>query len=267
MQIRVLGAYQCESRHSHSSSYLIDDSLALDAGGLTSSLSLEEQSKIRAVLLTHCHFDHIKDLAPLGFNLFDRSQLTIVCTDETRASIEDTILNEKVWLNFFRRPCPSNPTFVHLAVQPGRPFRLLDYQMHPVLVNHTVQTVGYEITAPSGARLFYTGDNGPGSSNSWVTPAPDLLITEATFPDSLSHLAIKYGHLSTSLLAKELEAYQKRCGVLPRILVVHTDLHYAPQIANEIDEIASSLNIQMRLAREGERVALAPKSSSPPNSC
>jgi ribonuclease BN (tRNA processing enzyme) len=263
MQLKILGAYQCESRHSHSSSYLVDDILALDAGGLTSSLSLEEQSKIQAVLLTHCHFDHIKDLAPLGFNLFDRSRVTIGCTDETRASIEDTILNEKIWLNFFRRPCPSNSTFVHWAIQPSQAFGLLGYQIRPVLVNHTVQTVGYEVMAPSGARLFYTGDNGPGSSESWVTPAPDLLITEATFPDSLSHLAIRYGHLSTSLLAKELEAYRQRCVVLPRILVVHTDLKYASQIAIEIDEIASSLNIHMRLAREGERVAIGPASSLP----
>jgi ribonuclease BN (tRNA processing enzyme) len=40
----------------------VDDVLALDAGGLTSSLALSEQLGLKAVLITHRHYDHVKVL-------------------------------------------------------------------------------------------------------------------------------------------------------------------------------------------------------------
>ncbi len=53
MKIKVLGAHNTESRNTKYMSLLVDDVLALDAGGLTSSLSFRSQMKIKAVLLTH----------------------------------------------------------------------------------------------------------------------------------------------------------------------------------------------------------------------
>jgi len=49
-------------------SILVD--VALDAGALASSLSLVAQEKIKAVLLTHSHLDHIMGLASLSMNAF-----------------------------------------------------------------------------------------------------------------------------------------------------------------------------------------------------
>ena len=66
MKIRILGARQGESRDSHFGSLLVDETLALDAGCLTGSLSLAEQLALTAVLVTHHHLDHVKDLATLG---------------------------------------------------------------------------------------------------------------------------------------------------------------------------------------------------------
>ena len=43
-------------------SILVDGKLAIDAGGLTTALTLEEQERIDAMIITHRHFDHIKDL-------------------------------------------------------------------------------------------------------------------------------------------------------------------------------------------------------------
>ena len=64
MQLRVLGAHNMESRDTRMECHLIDGVLALDAGSLARALSFEEQRGVRAVLLTHRHFDHIKDLLP-----------------------------------------------------------------------------------------------------------------------------------------------------------------------------------------------------------
>jgi ribonuclease BN (tRNA processing enzyme) len=62
MRVKILGAHQAESRDHHFTSILIDDRMAIDAGGLTSTLTFEEQPRLEAVLITHRHFDHVKDL-------------------------------------------------------------------------------------------------------------------------------------------------------------------------------------------------------------
>jgi len=43
MELTILGAHNCESDKMKLTSLLIDRVIAIDAGGLTSSLSIEEQ--------------------------------------------------------------------------------------------------------------------------------------------------------------------------------------------------------------------------------
>ncbi len=73
MEIRVLGAHACESKESRYVCLLIDDFLAIDAGGLTSTLSFQAQQKVKAILLTHPHYDHIRDIPAIAMNFFMRS--------------------------------------------------------------------------------------------------------------------------------------------------------------------------------------------------
>tara|TARA_Y100000310_G_scaffold215713_1_gene216645 strand:+ start:381 stop:644 length:264 start_codon:yes stop_codon:yes gene_type:complete len=77
MKIQILGAHICESQTSKLTSLLIDDVLAIDAGGLTSSLSFEAQQKIKAILLTHQHYDHIRDIPTIAVNRFLHETLSI----------------------------------------------------------------------------------------------------------------------------------------------------------------------------------------------
>ena len=76
MNIRFLGAHNCESQNSRCACLLIDDILAIDAGGLTSSLSFPAQQNLKAILLTHQHYDHIKDIPTIAMN-FGLSEATI----------------------------------------------------------------------------------------------------------------------------------------------------------------------------------------------
>ena len=68
MHVRILGAHNIETASTRLTALLVDGRLALDAGALTSTLTLAEQDEIRAVLLTHHHFDHARDLVTLGMN-------------------------------------------------------------------------------------------------------------------------------------------------------------------------------------------------------
>ena len=49
--------------------FLVNDQLLVDAGTIGSRLFLDEQRRIRVVLLTQLHFDHIRELPTLADNL------------------------------------------------------------------------------------------------------------------------------------------------------------------------------------------------------
>jgi ribonuclease BN (tRNA processing enzyme) len=70
MKIRFLGAHNCETATTGLMCLLVDDVLALDAGALTRHLSVSAMFNLEAVLLTHGHFDHVRDIPTLGMNLF-----------------------------------------------------------------------------------------------------------------------------------------------------------------------------------------------------
>jgi len=74
MELRILGCHGGETPKHKTSSFLLDGRVGLDAGAVTSMLTLEEQKKIDACLVSHAHLDHIKDLATLAeANPTDRS--------------------------------------------------------------------------------------------------------------------------------------------------------------------------------------------------
>ena len=76
MKIKVLGCHGSDSllseadhmRWCQSCGFLVNGSLMVDAGTVASALPLEEQKRIRYVLLSHTHMDHIKALPMLADN-------------------------------------------------------------------------------------------------------------------------------------------------------------------------------------------------------
>ena len=68
MKLKFLGAHNSESKNTRLVSFLIDDILAVDAGSLASELSFSEQKKIKAILLSHGHYDHIRGVPAYAFN-------------------------------------------------------------------------------------------------------------------------------------------------------------------------------------------------------
>ena len=94
MNIQVLGAHNCESQDSKFVSLLVDDILAIDAGGLTSSLSFSAQQKLKAILLTHRHYDHIRDIPAIAMNLFLRNaSITVYSTQPVYDALTTHLLN------------------------------------------------------------------------------------------------------------------------------------------------------------------------------
>src|SRR5215210_2076785 len=54
----------------HLSCFIIDDCVAIDAGSLAMSTTPDQKSKIRDIILTHAHLDHIAGLPLFIDDLF-----------------------------------------------------------------------------------------------------------------------------------------------------------------------------------------------------
>lgn len=256
MEIKVLGAHNCESRHTRCTSLLIDDALALDAGGLTSSLSFKAQLKLKAVLLTHQHYDHTRDIPFLAMNFFLHGRtINVYATLPVYEVLSSNLLDGKLYPNFLETPQPK-PTINFTIVEPLQVSQIAGYGVVPIPANHAVPAIGYQVTAPDGKRLFYSGDTGPGLSKCWQHISPQMLFVELTAPDKYKNFGKESGHLTPGLLKEELVSFRKIKGYLPPVVLVHMNPELEPEIAAEIAPLAQLLNTPITLAHEGMRIHL-----------
>jgi ribonuclease BN (tRNA processing enzyme) len=256
MNIRVLGAHNCESANTRLISLLIDDALAVDAGALTSSLSFAAQQRIKAILLTHQHYDHVRDIPTIAMNLFLRgATINVYSIPEVCDALTSHLLDDELYPNFHQKP-PHNPTVRLAKIEPGKAKLIEGYSVLAVPVNHSVPTVGYQVTSPDGKGIFYTGDTGPGLANCWQQVSPQLIITEVTAPDKYKEWAAEGGHLTPSLLKDELTSFREINGYLPKVVVVHMNPALEKEIAAEIAVVAEALSSSINLADEGMQLKL-----------
>lgn len=208
MKVTVLGCHGGESKKHRPTSFLLDGRLALDAGALTRALTLDEQSRVEAVLVSHAHFDHVRDLAMAADN---RAQMggkaiEIVGTAPTLHALRTHFFNDVLWPDFSRIPSGDGPTVRFRTLTPECPEIVCGYQVSAVEVNHTIDAVGFFV-GDGDSTLAFSGDTGP-TDRFWevANATPDLkgILLEVSFPDDHLEFALKTGHLCPSLARREL---------------------------------------------------------------
>ncbi len=256
MNIQVLGAHNCESKDTRLVSLLIDDSLVLDAGGLTSTLSFPAQQKLKAILLTHQHYDHIRDVPAVAMNFFlSGATINIYSTSPVYNAFVTHMLNGEHYPNFLEPP-QGNPTIKFTVMEMHQTEQIGGYSILAVPVNHSVPGVGYQLTSPDGKVVFYTGDTGSGLADCWRYVSPQLLITEVTAPNRYEEFARRSAHLTPGLLKQELISFQELKGYTPQVLVVHMNPSLEKEIEAEIAAVARTSGNTITLGYEGMQLQL-----------
>jgi len=215
-------------------SFLIDDRIAIDAGALARRLSVEEQARIDHVFFTHSHLDHVVGLPFLLDSVFEERREPVIAhgSEQTLAALEQHVFNNVIWPDF-RKLCNAHgPLLAFEALEPGRVQRLGDVALVPFALDHSVPCLGYLVQSATGS-VAICGDTCSIDGLLEALGAVRNLkavILEASFPRALEAVAKASRHLSTDGLAREVARLPPD---LP-VLVTHLKPECADVIADEI---------------------------------
>ncbi len=257
MRVTILGAHNVESATTKMVSLLVDDVLAVDSGALTSSLTFEEQKKLRSILITHCHYDHIRDVAAIAINMsYFQQNVRVYSLQSTLDAISKYVLNGVVYPRFDEISTPDRPPVEYHALDVGKEAKVDGYRVVPLPMQHAVDTVGYQVTSADGASFFFSGDSGPGLARGMGEISPQLIIADVTLPNRLVKHGKQTGHLTPQLLSEELSEFKQARGYLPTVLLIHVSPMFEDEIRREALEVAGQLDATIDVAYEGMTIDL-----------
>lgn len=236
MELKVLGCHGGETPKHRTSSFLIGDTIAIDAGSLTGTLSLREQAMVQSVLVSHPHMDHVRDLSTLADNRCQQGgpTLEIIGIPATISALRTHFFNDRLWPDFTRIDCEAGPAVRFVEIAPEETSKVHGLGVTPVLVNHTVDTSAF-IIEQDGKTIVYGGDTGP-TNRLWARvnelDDPAALMMEVSFPNEQANLARRSGHHTPQSLERELTKLEQRAD-LP-ILLYHIKPVFESPVLREL---------------------------------
>jgi ribonuclease BN (tRNA processing enzyme) len=256
VDLRVIGCHGGETPKHRTSSFIVGDTLAIDAGALTSGLEIPEQMKLEAVLVSHAHMDHIRDLSTLADNRCQMKAppLVIAGTKETIAVLRAHFFNGLIWPDFSKIPAGSGPTIQYLELEPERPTEIAGRTVRAILVSHTIEAAAFAIEGPGGA-VGYSGDTGP-TDRMWevfneLGDNLKALLMEVSFPNCEQALAIASGHHTPKTLGEDLKKFHAPQD-LPTLLY-----HIKPVFQAEVEkECAALKGLSLEVLQLGDHYVL-----------
>jgi cAMP phosphodiesterase len=205
------------SPRQHLSCMVIDDRVAIDAGCLAQAVSDEQRNRIRNVVLTHAHLDHIAGLPFFVDDLFATidSPILVHATEEVIEVLERDIFNWSVYPRFSELRNDFGTVMEYRKFQIGHPFDVEHLKIRAIGVNHKVPSVGFVIS--DGEKVVaMTGDTAE-INGFWnevnALERVDAVIVECAFPDRLAGLAGISHHLTPSTLYAELKKLGHDCPI------------------------------------------------------
>ena len=230
--------------------FLIDDCVAVDAGSIAIALTDEQRLKVRDIIVTHPHLDHIASLPIFIDDLYPtlKQPMRVHATEEVIALLERDVFNWNVYPRFSDLKNDYGPVMEYVPIPIGTPFKVAHLEVVAVPVNHIVPTVGLVVS--DGKRSLAFSSDTAETDQFWkiLNEMKDLdaLLIEASFPDRMAKLAEVSRHFTPASLNEELKKLTHN-GM--DIMAVHLK----PTYRDEIVEQLNALNIpKLRVMEPGK---------------
>ena len=240
MQIRVLGCSGSIAAGSRTTSFLLDDTVLIDAGTGVGDLTLDEMVRVDHIVLTHSHLDHVLAIGLLADSVTRRRHaaarppVQVHALPETIAALRQHIFNGVIWPDFTRLPDAAHPVLQLIPVAVGDVLTLGDRRVEVLPARHTVPAVGYAVLG-SGGNWIFTGDTGPNPAlwQRLQNMRVSSLVIETAFRDDEHALA----HISQHLCPSQLQAELAQLAGPVDVYITHIK-------PGEVDTVMSEIGAQ-----------------------
>lgn len=232
MKLRVLGGDGGVAPGYQTTSFLINQSILIDAGSAASALSLPEQKKIDTIFISHSHLDHVKDICFLADNVFAsrRKPIELISTFEILDILRKHLFNNKIWPDFTTITNGHCPILSYRPVETSVQVGPVEVSVYPV--HHPVPAVGF-IVRQKKSSIVITGDTGP-TDLLWEAANKEAnlkaVLTEIAFPNEFQKVANAAGHFTPRMFKEEMAKLKK---AVP-LLIYHLKPEYIKELKQEI---------------------------------
>jgi ribonuclease BN (tRNA processing enzyme) len=238
VRVRILASSLDDPRDTQFlTSFLINDSVAIDAGCAGFHGSPREQARINHVFLTHSHADHLCSLPMLVTNVHEErgDAVNVYGHDHVLRSLRNDVFNGRLWPDLLQLGDNGSP-FVRLQrLEPEEAVIADGLRVTPVFVNHVVPTFGY-IVEDDEASVVFCSDTGPTERIWQVAGARQKLkaiFLDASFPARLADIAAAAAHLTPELFGAEVAKLGREVDVI----AVHIKPGHRKQVLRELEDL------------------------------
>jgi len=232
------------------SCFVVDGRVCIDAGSIAIGLRDDERERVRDVIVTHPHMDHVATLPIFVDDLFGflEEPVRIHATEEVCGLLARDVFNGTVYPPFQNFDNGRTRVMQFVPFREGEEFAVAHLRVKAVAVTHIVPTVGLVIN--DGERTVGFSSDTSATDEFWHVvnrePRLDALLIEASFPNSLKKLADVSGHLTPEGLGSEL-------GKLTHADVEVLAMHLKPSFRLQLIEELKALGVPRLSAMEPGR--------------
>ena len=251
MKVEVLGCSGGISKGHDSTCLLVGDTVLLDAGSGARKLDCQQSLKIKNILVSHSHLDHVASICFIADQDIENPKASTLlhCTPATASALRRFLVNEILWPEIEKVVINGVQMIEFHLIRPFEMFEADGYKFTPLPVHHAVPTVGFCLHGDEYEMIFFSDIISADKEVwDWIKQRDKLkyFIIEAAFPNNMEEIARISKHLTPQLLRETCD--QLRQDI--EIYATHIKPMYHDIVVKELSELKDFREV--KILKEGD---------------